>query len=519
MSILGLDIGTTGTKAVAFDLDGRPIASAYREYDLISPRPGCLELNPTEVLQAVRHVVGRVVQQTRHDPIRSVGFSTLGEAVIPVDGRNRPLANAIIGFDARGRDLHEWFDERISPREVFRITGHAPDNYHSLFKILHWKHHAPEIFTQAARFLCFPDYVAAAMGLEPVIDHSMAARTLMFDIRRRCWSDRILSLVGLSPERLARPMAAGEPIGQLADNAFGLPAGCTVAAGLHDQPAGILGAGVRPGEAMYAVGTVVCVGVRIHAQASQAQVPVPHAGPPDPERMLANHFCYYPTYGREQYVSLAWNPTGGSLLKWYRDTLARDQVALAGQRGLDPYDVILADLPPRPTNLLVLPHFAMTGTPWMEPCAAGAIWGLRLTTSRAEIVRAILEGITYEVKLNQALLTEAGIAIKMLKATGGAAKSDVWMQITADVLNRPVAVLATTEAASLGAALLGAKAAGLLDEPEAVASGFAPVRRVFEPDPDRAAAYEQRFAIYRRLYPATRELARQLAELEATSNV
>ncbi len=517
MSILGLDIGTTGTKAVAFDLDGRCVASAYREYDLLSPRPGHLELNPAEVVQAIKEVVGKVAARTRTDPIRSVAFSTLGEAVIPVDAKNRPLANAIIGFDSRGAEQCRQFRRQIGEREVFNITGHAIDSYHSIFKILHWKRHDPAVFNHAARFLCFPDYVAATLGLPPVIDHSMASRTLMFDVRRRCWSDRILSMIDLPPDRLAQAAAPGELIGRIGRNDFGLPDGCVLAAGLHDQPAGILGAGIQPAEAMYAIGTVVCVGVRIGADGGADTSRTAPSAAPDPDLMRANHFCYYPTYGHEQYVSLAWNPTGGSLLKWYRDTLAQDQLADANQRGLDPYDLILAELPLEPTNLFVLPHFTMTGTPWMEPNAAGAIWGLRLTTKRAEIVRAVLEGITYEVRLNQSLLAEAGVDIKVFKAIGGAAKSDAWMQITADILNRPVAVLGTTEAASLGSALLGAKAADLVDDVEAAAARFANISRLFEPGAGRAAEYERRFDIYRQLYPATCELARQLAALNPTA--
>lgn len=200
-------------------------------------------------------------------------------------------------------------------------------------------------------------------------------------------------------------------------------------------------------------------------------------------------------------------------MRWYRDTLAADQVAEAVRKSVDPYEVILSDLPAEPTGLLVLPHFTTTGTPWHDPDALGAVLGLRLTTTRGEIVRAILEGIIYEVKLNQALLAEAGIDIRLFKAIGGAAKSDLWMQINADILNRPVSVLETTEAASLGTALLGAKAAGLIDSVEEASTRFARVGRTFEPDPERARRYAERFAIYRDLYPATREITHRLAAL------
>jgi xylulokinase len=500
VSIAGLDIGTTGAKAVAFNLDGQVLAGAYREYPMHSPRPGYLELDPNQVLAAAREVVRKVAADVASDPIQSIACSALGEWVVPLDAAGHPLANGIIGFDARGGPACDAFRSRIDGREVFDITGHPINSYHTLFKILHWRENEPEVYRNAAKFCCANDLIAHAMGLEPAIDYALAARTLIFDINTRDWSSRILEVADLPVDRLSRCVAPGEPIGELGDNDFGLPKGCVLAGGLHDQPAGILGAGIGPGESMYATGTVVCLGIRTDRK-------------PDPAVMIPNNLCYYPTFGDGQFVALAWNFTGGSLLRWYRDTLGVDQTARAEQRGVDVFDEILTDLPGEPTDLMVLPHFTTTGTPWMDTQALGAMLGLRLTTTRGEIVRAILEGVTYEVKLNQALLAEAGIDIKLFKAIGGAAKSDLWMQINADILDRPVAVLETTEAASLGTALLGAKAAGLVDSVEQATERVARIGRTFEPDARRARAYQHRFDIYRDIYPATRDLTHRLAAL------
>jgi xylulokinase len=505
MSILGLDIGTTGAKGVVFDLDGRAIATAYREYNMLSPRPGHLELDPTEVLNAVAAVCQQVSAGTGSDPIRSVACSVLGEAITPVDAENRPLGNAIIGFDARGAAECEEFRRQISDVEVFRLTGHPINSFHTVFKLMHRRKHQADVYRRAARWLGFQELVAVSLGAEAAVDYSAAARTLLLDTNTLTWCDRIMGLTGMSAGMFARPVAPGTAIGTVGEaghKRFGLPVGCVVAAGLHDQPAGILGAAVQPGESMYATGTVVCIGVLLTAT-------------PDPEVMCRCNLCCYPTYGRGRNVSLAWNFTGGSLLKWYRDTFGDREVAEARQRGIDPYDVILGDLPSGPADLFVLPHFTTTGTPWLDTRALGALFGLRLTTRRPEIVKAILEGIEYEIALNQSLLAEAGIEIRRYKAIGGAAKSPLWMQLKADVLGRPVVVLETTEAAALGVALLGARAAGLIESVSEAAGRFARTGRTFEPDAGRAAVYNERLSIYRDLYPATRAISHRIAALAA----
>ncbi len=509
MSILGVDIGTTGVKAAAFTEEGRLLASSYREYALKSPAPGHLELDPHEVLAAIRTVLGETLAATRGDPVRSVATSALGEAAVPVDGALQPVANAIVGFDARGEAEAEDFRRRISNEEVFAIAGHAINSYHTIFKVLWRRDHDPAAFARTKRFLCFGDFFIGALGLEPRIDWSMAARTLAFDIREKRWSDRILSAAGV-PNLFAAPVAPGEPVGAVGANStigaggagLGLPRGCTVAGGLHDQPAGILGAGIRPGESMLATGTVVCLGVRLSE--------IPASAP-----MVANNLCYYPTFGGG-HISIAWNFTGGSLLKWFRDQLGESERAEAARRGVDPYDLVLDGLPSEPTRLIVLPHFTTTGTPWLDPRALGAILGLRLTTTRKEIAKAILEGIAYEVKLNAELLARAGVEIRLYKAIGGAAKSPVWMQLYADVLDRPVAVLSVTEGAALGAALMGGRAAGIYSsdrDAEEVAARGARIERIYEPRPDHARAYSERFEVYRGLYPTLRETTHRIFAL------
>src|SRR5690606_10103521 len=358
--------------------------------------------------------------------------------------------NAIVGFEARGKEELEAFRARLDEERVFAITGHGYNASHTLFKILWRRRETPDVFARTKKFLCFGDFAAASFGLEPRTDHSIAARTLAFDIHRREWSEEILSAAALDPSLFARPIAPGDVVGELGANDLGLPAGTIVGGGLHDQPAGMLGSGVRPGAAMLATGTAICLGVRLTTST-------------DPKVMVASNLCEYPTFGANPRISIAFNFTGGSLLKWYRDTLGTADLLESTPRGANPYDVICEGLPDAPTGLLVLPHFSMTGTPWFDERALGSIHGLRLTTTRKEIVKAILEGLLFEIRLNSELLRQAGVEIERYRAIGGAARSRTWMQIAADILDRPVIVLEVDEVAALGAALMGARAAGILD--------------------------------------------------------
>ncbi len=499
MAIMGLDVGTTGSKAIVFDLDGTILASSYREYDLISPKQGWLELSPTDVIQAVKTVVSDV--RSKSDAtIQSIALSVLGEAAVPVDKNGQPLANAIIGFDSRGESQCRKFRKLIDPIELFNITGHSANSFHTLFKLMYIKERQPKLFAKIDKFLCFGDFISAQLGLVPTIDYSMAARTLMFDVNTLQWSEKILSLAGLDAAMLAKPAAPGTVIGEIGKNELNFPEGAILAAGLHDQPAGILGAGIEPGQSMLATGTVVCLGVLLNRQV-------------DAKIMTANNLCRYPTFGNN-FINIAWNFTGGSALKWFRDNLASDIVQQAQNTGNDPYDLIVSQIPNAPTNLILLPYFTTTGTPYLDAQVSGMLMGLTLKTDRFEIARAIMEGVAYELKVNQQLLSQADVEINLYKAIGGAAKSDIWMQIYADILNRPITVLRTTECAAWGVALLGAHSAGLLrDLPDVYARKIAKTGKQFEPRQEIATLYDKRMKIYAQLYKKNKSLLHQLSKL------
>ena len=260
--------------------------------------------------------------------------------------------------------------------------------------------------------------------------------------------------------------------------------------GGHDQPCGALGAGVvEDGVGTYATGTVECI-----TPAFKKRVVDP--------RLLENNIACYPHVVPGLFVALTFNFTGGSLLKWYRDTFGVAEKAIAKSQGKDVYDLILAEAPKEPTSLFILPHFTSTGTPHFDTESKGVIAGLRLSTTRGEIVRAILEGVTYEMALNAQVLIDCGAEIDSFRAIGGGAKSPVWMQLKADLLGKPVHAMKVSEAVCLGASILAGTATGKYKSAQKASLDISKIERTYRPDPARAKIYRERFARYRELYPA-----------------
>ncbi len=496
MSYLGIDVGTTGCKVIAFDEEGAILAQAYREYPLYYPQNGWIELDAEEVWGKILECLREVAQKTRLDPPVSLGISAQGEAVVPVDEGGWALARSIVTFDRRGDEFVPFFREHIGEEQFFNITGMTLSGIGTVNKILWWKKYAPEAFQKARYFLCFEDFVLFRLGVPPAISFPLAARTMMFDVQRGAWSEEILGLSGIEPERLACPYPSGAGVGEVARairEELGLPRGIVVATGGHDQPCGALGAGViRSGLAMDATGTVECIAPAI-----------PHfvRG----ETMWRNNLCCYHHTFPGLYVTLVYNFTGGVILRWFRDQFAGEEKERSKVSGRDVYDLLLEDLPEEPTNLWVLPHFTMTGTPYLDAHSLGMVVGLTLNTTKKEFIKALLEGVSFEMKLNLSLLEEAGIEVKRLRAIGGGAKSPVWLRLKADVYGLPVETLSVSEAACFGAALLGRKARENIKNLGNLVEELVKVKEVYEPDAWRSAVYRERFGVYRRLYPALKE--------------
>lgn len=500
MSLMGVDVGTTGCKVVAFDHDGTVLAQAAREYPLLSPQPGWYELDPEQVWSFVCDCLREVNAQLGRDPVSALALSSQGEAMIPIARDGSVMANSPVSSDRRNASQTALLEAALGAEHIYAITGQPMDTIYTVPKVLWWRDHRPHLLEDSWKILCYVDFVAYRLGVQAAIDYSMAARTLAFDVHRLDWSDELLEAGGLTRSQLATPVPSGTIIGEiprrLADD-LGFRAEVTVVTGGHDQPAGALGAGVlAPGRAMLSIGT------------TEAMVAVTDA--PRPE-MLACHVSCYPHAAPGSFIALSGNQTGGRLLRWYRDELAAAERAEAISSGRDVYDVIVEQIEDAPGNLLLLPYFVGSGTLYSDSTATGALIGLSFDSKRADIVRAILEGLSFEQALGLRKLNEIGVEINELTAVGGGARSQRWMQMKADICGIPVSVLHTSEAASLGVAMLAGWATGVYASLQEAADQLIRVRKTFIPRPDREEHYQRQLTRYVQLYEALRPIYRAMA--------
>ena len=263
MSLLGIDVGTTGCKAASFDLEGRCLGSAYREFAIRSPQPGWAELDPAEVWHLIQECIREAVRGTNDEPVTALSVSSLGEACVPLSRERRILGPSILNFDPRGSEYLEALRAAVPDPELYALNGNTHGNHYGLTKLMWLRDHRPELYAQADWFLLWSAFVSFMLGAEPHVDYSLACRTLCFDLNAGDWSDRMRTASGLDFAKLPKAVPSGSVVGRVSDEAaadLGLPAGVQIVAGAHDQCANAVGCGViGEGAAMYGMGTFTCI--------------------------------------------------------------------------------------------------------------------------------------------------------------------------------------------------------------------------------------------------------------------
>lgn len=494
---MGIDIGTSGCKTAVFDEKGQQLALVNKEYDVIFTDDGGVELDSDEVIKKCFESIRKCTSLLEKNSVNGLGISSQGEAFTAVGPDNKSLCNAMVSSDKRSLAFANTWPEKFGKEKLYQITGHTAHPTFTLFKLLWLKNNKENVWNKAQKFLCFEDLLQFRLGLDPAIGWPLAGRTMMFDVRKHCWSDEILESLELNSKKLARPMPSGSIAGKIditIAKELGLAQNAFVVTGGHDQVCSALGAGVvKPGIAMYATGTVDCITPCFDK-------------PIFTDQLQTNNLCTYDYALKGKYATVAYSLTGGNILKWFRDEFASEEIVKAKQSGLNAYDLILEKTWNRPSTLLVLPYFTPSGTPYFDAETKGAIFGLRISTERGDFIRAILEGVAFEMRLNLDILESSGYQIDELRIVGGGARSQMWSQLKADVTGKKITTLKLTEAGCMGAAMLAcASSSGksIYD----LAEKWVKVESVLEPNKDFQIHYNKQFKSYKKLYHSVRELS------------
>jgi xylulokinase len=483
---MGVDIGTSSCKAVAFDPQGRVLASATREYQPDFLPGGRVEAEPDTFWRAATAAIAEAAAHTTRDPVQALAISSHGESFMPLDAQGRALSPWILNADTRAADQVADWEARFGNRRTFAITGTVVQPAFPLPKLRWLRAHEPRLFASAARFAGVVDYLLLRMGLSPYLDYSLASRFLMFDVRLRRWSEPILAEAGLTAERLPIPVPAGTVAGSLSPKAaaaLGLRAGTRVVVGGHDQGCGALGMGaIQPGLVSDSMGTYECL---VHVDAE----------PRLDDAALAVNLNSYCHVAPDRYLTIAYFPSG-IMLQWYRDLFG------GGRAEGDLFAEAERSAPSSPTGLCILPHLIGSATPHFDARARGAIIGLSPTSDPPAIFKGILEGIACELGLVSELLAGVVGPFDAIRASGGGARSPLGLKLRAAMTGRSIHLLESPESVCLGAALLAGTAAGVYsDLNEAVAAAVRIVDTI-QPDPKLAASYGSQRQQYRLLYPA-----------------
>ncbi|MBR2263049.1 MAG: carbohydrate kinase [Firmicutes bacterium] len=485
MKIAGLDIGTTGCKLTVFDENGDYLGKAYRDYPVRRAVSGH-ETDISTMMESVYAVIKEMTMQ--YPDIAGIGVTSFGETFIMTNEAGEPLHNAMLYTDPRGAEECAILAQKLGAGHIAEVTGLAPHEMYSIAKMMWIKKHQPQVYAAAKRIHLIEDFVVWHLTGKAQIDYSLATRTMAFDIHSLTWSREVFDAAGIDVALMSEPVPTGTSAGTITlatAQKTGLNGDCIIVSVAHDQVAAAVGAGAFDGSvAVDGAGTVECL---TPIYDSIPEIPV----------MAKGFFSVVPHAVPGKYAAYAFSYTGGALIQWAMETVGRGETneRMEQAYGKD-----------EPSGLLVLPHFAGAATPYMDTGSRGAILGLTTATTAADIYRACMEGVAYEMRLNYEALAGSGIHFKRLNATGGGAKSKVWMQMKADVLDLPITSLKTVDAGTVGSAMLTGIAAGLFRDLDDAASHMVQERETYHPRKEMHEKYMKIYERYKLVYQAVRPL-------------
>lgn len=487
---LGVDIGTTCTKAVLFGNNGQVISMHHAGYPLYSPTPSVAEQDPEEILHAVKEAIRMAIQKSDIDTndLNLVSFSAAMHSVIAIDKNGKPLTNCMTWADTRATEWADKIKNEMDGHEIYRRTGTPIHPMSPLCKITWLHNEKPEIFHQTFKFISMKEYVFHDFFDRYIVDHSIASATGMFNLENRDWDVTALKVAGITPDQLSELVPTTYYLNGLKDEIaeeIGIPSQIPFVIGANDGVLSNLGVNaIDPGVVAVTIGT------------SGAIRTVTDHPVTDPKGRI---FCYVLT--DKHWVVGGPVNNGGMTLRWVRDELAASEVETAKRLGIDPYDVltkIASNVNPGSDGLLFHPYLAGERAPLWNANARGSFFGLGLHHKKEHMIRAVLEGVIFNLYTVFIALQEViGIPNK-IQATGGFARSELWRQMMADIFNQEVSVPESFESSCLGAIVLGMYALGEIED-FSIVSKWVGSTHVHNPIPENVDLYVELIPIFIRI--------------------
>lgn len=492
MFILGLDIGTTGAKAIIFDENGTQKDYGFMEYNIIHTEEGYIEQNAEDIWSIAKKVLKQTCKKYGQD-VSALSLSVQGDAVVPIDRTRKAIAPVQLGMDYRGTEEAKLCAELLGDNNLFHITGMRSHPMNSIVKIYWARRHQPELYEKAWKFVTYSDYILGKLGSdEIVIDYTQASRTMAFNLRKKIWDDEILAKLDIAKDKLAIPVPSCKIVGtiypELAKE-LGINPDAKLVTGGHDQTCAALGAGIiHENMALDSHGTAEVISTVFTSVNTT-------------EKMYHGYYPCYLSLLPDLYFSFSLNHTGGMLQKWFAENFCTNDYSISESQNKNIYQYLFENMPEGPSPLMVLPYFNGSGTPTCDINQKGAILGLTLASNRFDVSKAIIESLSYEIRLNLEYLSQVNISINSLRAVGGGARTPAGLQNKADIIGLPISSLKVREAACLGAALAAGLAMNIYHDAEDATSVIS-IDQTYYPNELVHKMYNERYMVYKELYPA-----------------
>ena len=504
--LLGIDLGTSGTKTVLFDQFGTAVCSATVEYPMSQPQNGWAEQNPLDWYHAAVSTIQTVLSGSGVAPedVVSMGISGQMHGLVMLDEKGEVIRPSIIWCDQRTAKECEEITAKVGYENLIRITANPALTGFTLSKLIWVRNHEPENYARCRHILLPKDYVRYMLTGDFATEVSDASGMQMLDVPNRCWSDELLSILDIDKSLLAKVYESCEVTGHISAAAAkltGLTEKTLVVGGAGDNAAAAVGTGVvEDGKAFTTIGTS---GV-VFAHTDKLAI--------DPKGRVHTFCCAVPG---------AWHVMGvtqgaGLSLKWFRDQFCGAEKIVAEAMGVDPYNLTNEEAAKSPigaNKLIYAPYLMGERTPHLDANCRGIFFGLSAMHQRRDLLRAVMEGVTYSLADCLGVLAEMGVAPETMLACGGGGKSPLWRQMLADVMNCPVATTVNTEGPALGVAILAGVGAGLYPSVPEACRQMIHVNPAQNPIPENVPQYAKVYAVYKKLYPANKDLFRDLAAL------